>query len=168
MNEKIVKTQTESSGGDDIGNSSNIAIGTFDDEKPIKIAQDQARKLGHNFVSTELILYGLINYRNGYAHSMLKELGLPKESICDEIINHLGRGAGHVANEIPFTPRVKQVLRISWVTAMDFESKVINSAHLLIALLKYKHSYVNNLLIQHGITLEDLEDQYSKMLERDK
>jgi ATP-dependent Clp protease ATP-binding subunit ClpC len=85
-------------------------------EKAIKVvmlAQEEARRLGHNFVGTEQILLGLIGESTGIAAKVLKSMGVNLKDARVEVEKIIGRGSGFVAVEIPFTPRAKRVLELS-------------------------------------------------------
>ena len=81
--------------------------------KVIMLAQEEARRLGHNFVGTEQILLGLIGEGTGVAAKVLKSLGVNLKDSRIEVEKIIGRGSGFVAVEIPFTPRAKRVLELS-------------------------------------------------------
>lgn len=85
-------------------------------EKAIKVvmlAQEEARRLGHNFVGTEQLLLGLIGESTGIAAKVLKSMGVNLKDARTEVEKVIGRGSGFVAVEIPFTPRAKRVLELS-------------------------------------------------------
>jgi ATP-dependent Clp protease ATP-binding subunit ClpC len=85
-------------------------------EKAIKVvmlAQEESRRLGHNFVGTEQILLGLIGESTGIAAKVLKSMGVTLKDTRTEVEKIIGRGSGFVAVEIPFTPRAKRVLELS-------------------------------------------------------
>jgi ATPases with chaperone activity, ATP-binding subunit len=77
--------------------------------KVIMLAQEEARRLGHNFVGTEQILLGLIGEGTGVAAKVLKSMGVNLKDARVEVEKIIGRGSGFVAVEIPFTPRAKRV-----------------------------------------------------------
>lgn len=77
------------------------------------LAQEEARRLGHNFVGTEQILLGLIGEGTGIAAKVLKSMGVQLKEARVEVEKIIGRGSGFVAVEIPFTPRAKRVLELS-------------------------------------------------------
>jgi ATP-dependent Clp protease ATP-binding subunit ClpA len=97
-------------------------------EKAIKVvmlAQEEARRLGHNFVGTEQLLLGLIGESTGIAAKVLKSMGVNLKDARVEVEKIIGRGSGFVAVEIPFTPRAKRVLEMSLEEARQLgESKV--------------------------------------------
>lgn len=80
--------------------------------KVIMLAQEEARRLGHNFVGTEQILLGLIGEGTGIAAQVLKSMNVNLKDARIEVEKIIGRGSGFVAVEIPFTPRAKRVLEL--------------------------------------------------------
>lgn len=100
------------------GTSKGVITAMFErfTEKAIKVimlAQEEARRLGHNFVGTEQILLGLIGEGTGIAAKVLKSMGVNLKEARVEVEKIIGRGSGFVAVEIPFTPRAKRVLELS-------------------------------------------------------
>ena len=72
-------------------------------EKAIKVvmlAQEESRRLGHNFVGTEQILLGLIGEGAGVATKVLKSMGVNLKDARMEVERIIGRGSGFVAVEI--------------------------------------------------------------------
>lgn len=102
----------------------------------IMLAQEEARRLGHNFVGTEQVLLGLIGEGTGVAAKTLKSMGITLKEARAEVEKILGRGSGFVAVEIPFTPRAKRVLEFSWDEARQLRHNYIGTEHLLLGLLR--------------------------------
>ena len=65
--------------------------------KVIMLAQEEARRLGHNFVGTEQILLGLIGEGTGVAAKVLKSMGVNLKDARIEVEKIIGRGSGFVA-----------------------------------------------------------------------
>ncbi|ONM17895.1 Double Clp-N motif-containing P-loop nucleoside triphosphate hydrolase superfamily protein [Zea mays] len=112
--------------------------------KVIMLAQEEARRLGHNFVGTEQILLGLIGEGTGIAAKVLKSMGINLKDARVEVEKIIGRGSGFVAVEIPFTPRAKRVLELSLEEARQLgiiftylhRHNYVGSEHLLLGLLR--------------------------------
>ncbi|KAL2501666.1 Chaperone protein ClpC1 [Forsythia ovata] len=108
-------------------------------EKAIKVvmlAQEEARRLGHNYVGNEQILLGLIGEETGVAAKVLKSMGINLKDARVEVEKIIGRGSGFVAMEIPFTPRAKHVLELSLEEARQLGRNYIGLDHLLLGLLR--------------------------------
>jgi len=104
--------------------------------KVIMLAQEEARRLGHNFVGTEQILLGLIGEGTGIGAKTLKSMGVNLKDARAEVEKVIGRGSGFVAVEIPFTPRAKRVLELSLEEARQLNHNYIGTEHLLLGLLR--------------------------------
>ena len=104
--------------------------------KVIMLAQEEARRLGHNFVGTEQILLGLIGEGTGVAAKVLKSMGVNLKDSRVEVEKIIGRGSGFVAVEIPFTPRAKRVLELSLEEARQLGHNYIGTEHLLLGLIR--------------------------------
>merc|ERR1719243_342578 len=97
-------------------------------EKAIKVvmlAEEEARRLGHNFVGTEQLLLGMIGEGTGIAAKVLKSQGVNLKEARVEVEKIIGRGSGFVAVEIPFTPRAARVLENLGADAAKIRTQVI-------------------------------------------
>lgn len=103
--------------------------------KIIMLSQEEARRMGHNFVGTEQLLLGVIGQRHGVGAKCLRKVKVPLRRTREEIESYIGRGTGFVAAEIPFTPRAKRVLEMSVHEAKDIGQNFVGTEHILLALL---------------------------------
>ena len=104
--------------------------------KVIMLAQEEARRLGHNFVGTEQILLGLIGEGTGVAAKVLKSLGVNLKDSRIEVEKIIGRGSGFVAMEIPYTPRGIYVLDLSLEEARQLDHNYVGTEHLLLGIVR--------------------------------
>ncbi|NJM19919.1 MAG: helix-turn-helix domain-containing protein [Richelia sp. SM1_7_0] len=101
----------------------------------IQFAQQEARRLGHNFVGTEQILLGLIAQDNGIAAKVLKSARVTLNEARVEVEKIIGKGSSFLQIQIPFTPRVKRVFELSLEQAHQLGHNYIDTEHLLMGLL---------------------------------
>lgn len=101
----------------------------------IMTSQEEARRLGHNFVGTEQIFLGLLGEKDGITTHAVREYDINIRTVRAEIERLVGKGTGFVAIEIPFTPRAKKVLEVAIRQSHELEHNYINTEHLLLALL---------------------------------
>lgn len=132
--------------------------------KVIMLAQEEARRLGHNFVGTEQILLGLIGEGTGIAAKALKSMGINLKEARTEVEKIIGRGSGFVAVEIPFTPRAKRVLELSWDEARQLGHNYIGTEHLLLGLIREGDGVAAKVLENLGVDLNKLRSTIIKML----
>jgi len=103
--------------------------------KVIMLSQEEARRMGHNFVGTEQLLLGVIGQRHGIGALALKKLKVTLKKARKEIELYIGRGTGFVASEIPFTPRAKRVLEMAVHEGKDLGQNFVGTEHILLALI---------------------------------
>jgi len=103
--------------------------------KVIMLSQEEARRMGHNFVGTEQLLLGVIGQRHGIGARALKKLKVTLKKARREIELYIGRGTGFVASEIPFTPRAKRVLEMAVHEGKDLGQNFVGTEHILLALI---------------------------------
>ena len=103
--------------------------------KVIMLAQEEARRMGHNFVGTEQLLLGVIGQRHGIGGRALAQLSITLKKTRKEIEKYIGRGTGFVASEIPFTPRAKRVLEMSIHEGQDLGVNYVGTEHVLLSLI---------------------------------
>lgn len=133
--------------------------------KVIMLSQEEARRLGHNFVSTELILLGLIGEGTGIGAKVLKSMGVNLKEARVEIEKIIGRGSGHVAIEIPFTPRAKRVLELSWDEARQLGHNYIGTEHLLLGIIREGDGIASRVLEKIGVDIEKLKQSTLELIE---
>ena len=139
--------------------------------KVIMVAQEEARRMGHNFVGTEQLLLGLIGQRNGIAAKALKKLKVTLRKTRKEIQLYIGRGSGFVSSEIPFTPRAKRVLEMALIEGRDIGQNYVGTEHLLLALLSETDGVATRTLDKmmvniprlKGLVYEAIEERQEKM-----
>jgi hypothetical protein len=97
------------------------------------LAQEQATKLGHNFVGTEHLGLALLVEREGVGGRVLTDLGVTYEPFYAAVERDIGRGAVPGDNQ-PFTPRTKKVLELSLREALKLGHNYIGTEHMLLGL----------------------------------
>ena len=137
-------------------------------EKAIKVvmlAQEEARRLGHNYVGTEMLLLGVVG-EPGKVRALFEGAGLTLSAVRNEVERQIGRGAGFVAVEIPFTPRAKRALEDACVEAKEMNHTSISVSHLLLGLLDGDDSVAVRVLETFEVNLDSLRDDVLKVLEK--
>merc|ERR1712032_1067166 len=132
--------------------------------KVIMLAQEEARRLGHNFVGTEQILLGLIGEGTGIGPQILKSMGINLKDARVEVEKIIGRGSGFVAVEIPFTPRAKRVLELSLDEARQIGHNYIGTEHLLLGLIREGEGVAARVLENLGVELSKVRSQIIRSL----
>nr|YP_009395255.1 Clp protease ATP binding subunit [Bryothamnion seaforthii]ARW64023.1 Clp protease ATP binding subunit [Bryothamnion seaforthii] len=132
--------------------------------KVIMLAQEEARRLGHNFVGTEQILLGLIGEGTGIAAQVLKSMNVNLKDARIEVEKIIGRGSGFVAVEIPFTPRAKRVLELSLEEARQLGHNYIGTEHLLMGLVREGEGVAARVLENLAVNVSSIRAEVIQML----
>lgn len=103
--------------------------------KAIEIANDIALELGHNYIGTEHILYGLAKEGNGIASKVLENQQITADDILNKIEELIGRDEP-IENIVDFTPRTKRVVESAFIEARKLGYNFIGTEHLLIGILR--------------------------------
>ncbi|HEY9643970.1 MAG TPA: ATP-dependent Clp protease ATP-binding subunit [Coleofasciculaceae cyanobacterium] len=117
----------------------------------IKLAHEEARYLGHNFVGTEQILLGLIAEETGIAAKVLLSLGITLVDVRLEVETVIGRGSGLANTEIPFTPRCRRVLDLAREEASQLGHQKVDTEHLLLGLIQDGEGLAARILKNLGV-----------------
>jgi ATP-dependent Clp protease ATP-binding subunit ClpC len=136
-------------------------------EKAIKViilSNEEARRLGHNFICTEQILLGLIGEETGVAAKVLRSMGVNLNDVRIEVEKIIGRGSGFVAKEIPFTSVAKRVLEFAEEESHELGHNYIGTEHLLLGLIREREGIAIRVLEILGVDLTTVPAQVKRML----
>ena len=132
--------------------------------KAIMLAQEEARRLGHNLVGTEQILLGLIEEGTGVAAIVLSDLGITLENARVEVEKIIGRGSRPLPAELPFTPKVKLIFEQSFKEARQLGHNYIGTEHLLLAITQGKESVAARVLENLNVDLPTVRNAVIRAL----
>jgi len=132
--------------------------------KAVMMAQEESRRLGHNYVGTEMLLVGVVADSAGPSAKVLRKLGVTIKDTRKTVEEMVGRGSGMVSVEIPFTPAAKRVLSEGVEEAKKLNSNTIDTAHILLALLKEDNGNAVKILEKLGVDPSKVPEEISKEL----
>ena len=132
-------------------------------EKVLEIAEELAKELGHIYIGTEHLLYGLIHERNGVANKVLENQNLTSEVLLDKIKEMIGVNVCQNA-VLGFTPKLKKILENSYIEAKKLDSNYISTEHMLVGMLDENDSIAKRLLIELNVNLDKIYDDIAKIL----
>ena len=129
-------------------------------QRVLVIAQEEARRMGHNYVGTEHILLGTVKEESSVS-SLLEKLGVTYERVCDEIEMLVGMGDFQFSEAFGYTPRTKRVLEMSREEASKLQQNYVGVEHILLALLLEREGVANRILRDIGV---DTQQLYQRMM----
>ncbi len=132
-------------------------------EKAINIANELAAELGHNYIGTEHLLYGLIEEGSGIASKVLQDQGLTSEKVLDKIDELIGR-AEEIDKPAGFTPRTKKVIENAFIEAKKMGNDFIGTEHLLIGIMVEGDSIAVRILLDSDINSQKLYNELVKVI----
>lgn len=133
--------------------------------KVIMLSQEEARRMGHNFVGTEQLLLGVIGQRHGIGARSLKKSRVTLKKARKEIELYIGRGTGFVASEIPFTPRAKRVLEMAVHEGKDLGQNFVGTEHILLALISEPDGVAMRTLDKLNVDIHKLRNRILMIIE---
>lgn len=132
-------------------------------KKAIEIASNVAMELGHNYIGTEHVLYGLSKEGSGIAYKVLENQGITSDMIIDKIVELLGNEAP-IDGTFGFTPRTKRVIENSFIEARKLGFNYIGTEHLLIGILKEGDSIATRILLELDVNVPKLYNEIVKVI----
>ena len=126
--------------------------------KAIDLAGEIAKKLGHSYIGTEHILYGLAKEGSGVASKVLENQAIDAQKIKNDIIELIGEEM-EIKETLGFTPRTKRVLENSFVEAKKIGYDYIGTEHLLIGILREGDSIAVRILLDLNVDIPKIYNE---------
>ena len=132
----------------------------------LEIATNLAIKLGHDYVGTEHILYGLVEEPNGVAGRLLEKQGITIESILEQIEVLVGSNPVNVLSveDIGFTPRTKRVIENAFIEARKLNSEYIGTEHLLVGIMREGDSVAVRIMMNLNVAPQKIYSEIVKLI----
>jgi ATP-dependent Clp protease ATP-binding subunit ClpC len=132
--------------------------------KVIELASEIAMKLGHNYVGTEHLLYGLSKEDTGVAGKVLDRQNITSEDVESEIEELIGSSQNEIDKILGFTPRCKRVFENAYTEAKKINSEYIGTEHLLIGIISEEDSIASRIIADLGIDIQKMHNEIVKLL----
>ena len=129
----------------------------------LEIASEIAMELGHHYIGTEHILYGLAKEENGVASKVLANQEVTPESIIEKIDELVGKEEP-IDEIIDFTPRTKRVIEVAFIEARKLGYNYIGTEHLLIGILREGDSIAARILLNLNVNIPRLYNEIVKVI----
>ena len=137
-------------------------------EKAIEIANEIALELGHNYIGTEHLLYGLAKEGTGVASKVIENQNVTVDDILQEIEMLIGTGEPLTQGEaMGFTPRSKRVIENAFIEARKLGSEFIGTEHILIGIMREGDSVAVRIMMDLNIDPRKLYNEIMKVIEED-
>lgn len=132
--------------------------------KSIVLAQEEAQRLGNNYIGTEHLLLGIISEGESVAAKVLENLGIGLKRVRNEVEAIVGKGNKPGNQEMVFTPRAKRVIELAFEEARNLSHNYIGTEHLLLGLVKEGEGVAARVLSNMGVDPAKIRGEIAKLL----
>ena len=133
----------------------------------IFFAQEEAGRLGENFVTTEHLLLGLVRENDSVAARILERMGVSLNRIRSEVERQVTRGDGRLGQDMQLTPRAKRVIDLAYDEARQLNNNYIGTEHLLLGLIREGEGLAARVLGKLGVDLERTRREVMSLQDND-
>ena len=130
----------------------------------LSLANEEAQRFNHSYISTEHILLGLARETEGIAAKVLTNLGIELSKVTSAVEFIIGRGDQPTTTEKGLTPRTKKVVELAVDEARRMNHHYIGTEHLLIGLLREGDGVAAGVLNSLQITLDKVRSETERLL----
>ena len=131
----------------------------------VVLAQDEARRLKHNYIGTEHLLLGVLREEEGIGARVLESLGVTLEEARAQLVRIIGPGDEPlVTGQIPFTPRAKKVLELSLKEALSLGHRYIGTEHILLGIARVNDGIAVQILDAFDADGETIREEVIRVL----
>ena len=120
-------------------------------EIALEIANNIAIDLGHSYIGTEHLLYGLVKEGTGIASKVLENQNITEENILEKIETLVGLGDKGIKGTLGLTPRTKRVIENAFREARRLGSEYIGTEHLLIGIMREGDSIAVRIMLELNV-----------------
>ena len=132
--------------------------------RTVVLAQEEARRLNHNYIGTEHLLLGLLAVAYGVAPKALESLGISLDAARQEVEEIIGQGQQRPSGHIPFTLRAKNVLDLAKQESRALRHDYIGTEHILLGLIGESDSVAAQVLVKLGADQNQVRHQVLQLL----
>jgi len=142
----------------------------------IAYSKEEALRLGHDFIGTEHLMLGLLRDGNGKAIDILGALDIDLNHLRRkvEILSPANPNISISSNEkknLHLTRQAERALKTTFLEAKLFQSTSINTAHLLLCVLRNENDpttkLLNKLINKLKVDYDNVKEQFKFMITND-
>ncbi len=133
-------------------------------QQVLVLAQDEARRLSHNFIGTEHLLLGLVKEGAGIAARVLQNAGVDFTQLRQEGEKIIPQGEKNPPQSISYTPRAKRVIELAIEESQNLGHNYVGTEHLLLGLLREGEGIAAQVLTNMGIDLKRARKEVIQLL----
>ena len=132
--------------------------------KVLFLSQQEAKRLGHNYVGTEHLLLGLVAEGEGVAAQALQTIGINLQKVRSEVEKIIGSGDAPYLGDVALTPRAKRVLELALDEGRQLGHNYVGTEHIILGLIRESEGVAAQVLKNMGADLEKVRKQVLSQL----
>ena len=131
---------------------------SFRVQQVMQFSREEAMRLGHDSIGSEHLLLGIIRLGEGMAVRIITGHGCGADELRETLEETSGNSASTMKlGNIPFSKRADRCLRLSYIEAKNYNSEIIGTEHLLLALAKVHEGLASQVMIGFNISYESIK-----------
>jgi len=130
----------------------------------LSLAQDEAERMGHEYIGTEHLLLGLIREEGGVAGRVLRDLGLDPRKV-EDLVERMTRAGERTSERLDLSPGTKKVLELAVDEARRLGHHYIGTEHLLLGLVRQPEGIAIDVLKRLGVSPEEIKRHTRRVLQ---
>jgi ATP-dependent Clp protease ATP-binding subunit ClpC len=135
-------------------------------------SKDEALRLGHDFIGTEHLLLGILKDGSGKAISILDQLDIDLDHLRRKVeILNPSNTEGLTSNDkknLRLTRQAERAIKTTFLEAKLFQSTTINTAHLLLCILRNENDPTTRLMQKMKVDYDTVKEQFKSMITQDE
>ncbi len=139
----------------------------------ITYSKEEALRLGHDFIGTEHLVLGILRNDEGKAIDILNYIGIELNELRRKIeslnpvnFDSQNKDSANKKN-LHLTRQAERALKTTFLEAKLFQSSIINTAHLLLCILRNENDPTTKVFNKMNINYNHIKDEYKSLIDRD-
>jgi ATP-dependent Clp protease ATP-binding subunit ClpC len=133
-------------------------------QQVLVLAQEEAKRLSHNFIGTEHLLLGLVREGSGIAARALQNMGVDLNRVRQEVERITPKGEKTLQQGISYTPRAKRVVELAIEESQNLGHNYVGTEHLMLGLLREGEGIAAQVLANMEIDLKKARKEVIQLL----
>ena len=133
-------------------------------QQVLVLAQEEAKRLSHNFIGTEHLLLGLVREGSGIAARSLQNMGVDLNRVRQEVERITPKGDKILQQGISYTPRAKRVVELAIEESQNLGHNYVGTEHIMLGLLREGEGIAAQVLANMGIDLKRARKEVIQLL----
>jgi len=131
---------------------------SFRVQQVMQFSREEAMRLGHDSIRSEHLLLGILRLAEGMAIRIISSHGCDPDELRETLEETSGSNISTMKlGNIPFSKRADRCLRLSYVEAKNYNSEIIGTEHLLLALAKVHEGLASQVMVGFNISYESIK-----------